>query len=95
MKKLIHIAKTDFFNHEINSNKKNPKKLWKNLKSLSGKTDGQQTSYINDENGLPITDQKLTAETFNTFFANVFKKAENITELSHKMKIALQESFKS
>jgi hypothetical protein len=90
VKKLTHTAKTEFFNQEINSNKKNPKKLWKNLKSLSGKSDFQQTSYIHTENGIPITDPKLTAETFNTFFANVFKKAENITELSHEMKTALQ-----
>ena len=96
MKKLIHTAKKDFFHYEINSNKKNPKKLWKNLKNLSGKTNVQQNSYINDENGLPITDPKLTAETFNTFFASVFEKAENVSEgLSYELKTALQESVKS
>jgi hypothetical protein len=66
------------------------------LKNLSGKTNVQQNSYINDQNGLPITDPKLTAETFNTFFASVFEKAENVSEgLSHELKTALQELVKS
>lgn len=95
VKTLTHTAKTEFFDQEINSNQKNPKKLWKNLKSLSGKTEKHQTNYIADENGTPITDPKLTADTFNAFFANVFKKAENITELSHEMKTVLKESLGS
>ncbi|XP_060580125.1 uncharacterized protein LOC132736928 [Ruditapes philippinarum] len=91
VKILSHQSKKDFFNQEINSQNKNPKKLWKNLKALSGKTHNFQTNYINDDNGNPVSDPKETAEIFNTFFSNVFKKSGNISALNKANESILKE----
>lgn len=77
VKKLCIQAKKSFYSRVINENRSNPKHLWKNLKSLSNKEKHYQTNYIDDEQGNPITDPQTTAETFNTFFSNIFKSVPN------------------
>ena len=95
VKKLSHKSKLEFFNQEINSNNKNPKKLWKNLKDLSGKNENHQINYINDDNGNPVSDPTLTAEIFNSFFTNNFRNAENISTLNNTNKHVLEKMLNS
>ena len=73
VKDLISIAKHQFYNETINSNKSNPKKLWDSIHKLSGNNKRIQTDYINDSNGLPITDPAVSANVFNDHFSSVFK----------------------
>ena len=78
VKLLSKRAKKSFYSRSINENKRNPRSLWRNLKELSGKSDQvYQTNYINDDDGNPIEDPLTTAETFNTFFTNIFKTVSN------------------
>ena len=74
VKTLIQKAKTDSYSDTINNNQENPRQLWKNLHDLTGKSKIHQTSFINDENGNPIVDPDIAANTFNTHFTSVFEK---------------------
>ncbi|KAL4220462.1 hypothetical protein ACF0H5_020862 [Mactra antiquata] len=77
LKQFHFNKKKTFYSKKISDNKKNIKTLWKNIKKLSGKETNHQTNFINDDQGNPILDSCMTAETFNTFFANIFKMVHN------------------
>ena len=95
VKSLIKNAKKSFYSQNINIKEKNPKKLWKNLKELSNKSKVHQNIIINDDCGNPITDNQTSADTFNTFFTNIFKKApQNRHKLEDNDKIILEDYIK-
>ena len=64
-KTLISEAKKSFYSTTINQNKQDPKKLWKNLKDLSGKSKMNKLNLITDELGNLVEDPEITAEKFN------------------------------
>ena len=74
VKKLIITAKKQFYCETINSNKQNPKLLWNSLHGLTGFKSKIQTTHINDENGIPITDPSIAANALNEHFASVFQQ---------------------
>lgn len=96
VKKQCEMAKKEFYQKTINENCKNPKKLWNNLKEISGKKTTHQTNFIHDDFGNPIEDPLDTAETFNEFFANIFSSANsNITSLDSYNQEVLQNYVQS
>ena len=78
VKCLIHESKKSFYTKSIYNNKNNPKIMWKHLRNLSNKSTNYQTNFIVDNQGDPITNPGLAAETFNEFFLDVFKSAPKI-----------------
>ena len=73
VKTLIRNAKTRLYSESINTNS-NPRHLWKNLNDMTGKSTQSCTDFINDEDGSPILDPKVCANTFNNFFTSIHTK---------------------
>ena len=73
-KSLIHNSKINYYTETINKNHKNPKQLWQNLHDITGKSIKQSTNFIDDENGIPITDPEAIANRFNDHFTSVHEK---------------------
>ena len=76
VKALIRNAKTRLYSESINTNS-NPRHLWKNLNDMTGKSTQSCTNFINDEDGSPILDPKLCANTFDNFFTSIHTKFSN------------------
>jgi len=51
VKSLIFKSKQEFFNDALNSNVKNPKKLWADMHELTGLKSNSATNYIQDKDG--------------------------------------------
>ena len=51
VKSLIFKSKQELFNDAINSNVKNPKKLWAGMHELTGLKSNSATNYIQDKDG--------------------------------------------
>jgi hypothetical protein len=82
--KLIRISKKSFIETQINSNKKNPKKLWDILKENStGKKDNTKIEKIMSSSGL-LTDEQSIANEFNKFFGSVGTKISNSVNKTSK-----------
>ena len=73
-KSLIHNSKINYYTETINNNHKNPKQLWQNLHDITGKSVKQSTNFIDDENGIPISDPEAIANRFNDHFTSVHEK---------------------
>jgi len=92
VKKVIVKSKKENCTQTINEKDRNPKKLWKNLSDLIGKSNTQQhTNYINDDNGNPIMDHQESAEAFNSFFCNIFQRVDSVTTITDQNKTILKE----
>jgi len=92
VKSTVTKSKKNFYNETINENKRDPKKLWKNLKDLTGKNATQsQNHFINDDHGNPIMDHQETAETFNNFFCNIFQRVDCVTTIQNQYQNALED----
>lgn len=77
VKTLIFQSKKQYYSKEINSRNQNPKNLWKSLHELSGLKTTSHVKFVNDGDGRPITDPKLTADEFNSHFANINQSFDN------------------
>ena len=73
-KSLIHNSKINYYTETINNKHKNPKQLWQNLHDITGKSVKQSIIFINDENGIPISDPEAIANRFNDHFTSVHEK---------------------
>ena len=73
VKALIRNAKTRLYSESISTNS-NPRHLWKNLNDMTEKSTQSCTNFINDEDGSPILDPKVCANTFNNFFTSIHTK---------------------
>ena len=97
VKILITSSKRQIYTKNINENKKNPKKLWKNLHDLTNKSKLHSTPSINSQLGQPILGPENTANTFNEFFTSIFqqysKDGENKCSISEKLKSFVQEKL--
>ncbi len=65
------ISKQNHFAKIIEEDTGNTCKLWKHIRSVSGKNASQAISVINDCNNECITDSKNIANEFNTYFSNI------------------------
>ena len=74
VKTLIVNSKRQYYAKNINSNKRNPKQLWKNLHDLTNKSKKYSTPSINKQDGEPVLDPEETANSFNDFFISVFEQ---------------------
>jgi hypothetical protein len=81
--KTVRASKKLYFDKQLKTNIKNPKKTWDILKELTtGKNDKQQIDKIKVDDRL-ITDPQVIAEEFNSFFAEAGKKIYNsVTPIS-------------
>ena len=74
----VRAAKSEYFSQQIEENKDQPKKLWKQLKSLGYSNKQKEGSNIVLKiNGETCHDSKVIADHFNEFFTNV---AANLVE---------------
>jgi hypothetical protein len=81
VKSLIYSAKQNYYEHAINSNKRDPKKLWSSLHELSGFVNKVTTNYIDDDNGDPITSPIMVANSFNKHFSSVHGDLRQISSI--------------
>ena len=68
---LIRISKKMYYDEALEKNAKNPKKTWSILKEVAfgnAIKEGTPEIVVND---MAVTDPKLIAENFNSFFTNV------------------------
>ena len=72
VKTLIRKAKAKSYSDSINTNN-SPKHLWQTLLDMTGKSTHSCTTFIYDEEGSPILDPKVCANTFNNFFTSIHK----------------------
>ena len=80
VKLLIRNAKARLYSDSINTSS-NPKDLWQTLHEMTGKSAHACTDFINDEDGSPILDPTVCANTFNSFFTSIhanFRTENNI-----------------
>ena len=75
VKTLIQKAKAKSYSDSINKSS-NPKHLWQTLHDMTGKSTHSCTDFINDEDGNPILDPKVCANTLNHFFTSIHKKVQ-------------------
>lgn len=72
-KKAIRVARSEFIQSQLQICKSNPKKFWSEIKNLTSKQSIQPSSHLQDENGLPINEERV-ADYINDFFATVSSK---------------------
>ena len=80
VKLLIRNSKARLYSDSINTSR-NPKDLWQTLHEMKGKSAHACTDFINNEDGSPILDPTVCANTFYNFFTSVhanFKTENNI-----------------
>lgn len=75
---LIRRSRKDYYHHNLNIFKRNPKKTWSILKEAMGVEKGIQNE-INDINvgGISISDKAQMSEEFNLFFSQIGKQISN------------------
>lgn len=75
VKNLIFNSKRDFFNKTVNSQIRNPKKLWAGMKEITGLKSNSATSHILNDDGELIKDPYITANKFNDHFCSIHRTA--------------------
>ena len=84
---LNNRLKKGHYQHVLDENKSNSKKLWKTLNNLvpNDKKTNDSPQFITDEKGVEISDKKEIAEKFNSFFVSVRSKlaAFNFSRTDH------------
>ena len=82
---LNNRLKKGHYQRVLDDNKSNSKKLWKTLNNLvpNDKRSNDSPQFITDEEGVEITDKKLMAEKFNSFFISVGSKLADAFNFSH------------
>ena len=74
---LVRASKKLHYANELSTNKKNPKKLWETLKTITtGNSNGSTINQI-ESNGKITNDKQEMAEEFNQFFTEAGKKIAN------------------
>ena len=103
VKLLIRNAKARLYSDSINTSS-NPKDLWQTLHEMTGKSAHACTDFINDEDGSPILDPTVCANTFNSFFTSIhanFRTENNInshnehpdiTSIKNQVKMKLEKT---
>jgi Reverse transcriptase (RNA-dependent DNA polymerase) len=75
--KVLRKSKQLYYHDQIQSNKKNPKKLWSVLKEVStGKSAKNSIDKLN-VNGTIVADKTVIANNFNEFFSTVGNEISN------------------
>ena len=81
---LVSQLKKDFANHSIESNHRNPRDLWREIRKLIPTTALQGPSKLLDGNN-EVTDSKDMANMFNDFFASIGNSlAKKIPNAGHQ-----------
>ena len=82
---LVRASKKLHYNNQLSANKKNPKKLWDTLKTLTSGGNSNTTLNKIEANGKIINDKKEMAEEFNSFFTEAGKKiANSVNPIAHQ-----------
>ena len=82
---LVRASKKLHYNNQLSANKKNPKKLWDTLKTLTPGGNSNTTLNKIEANGKIINDKKEMAEEFNSFFTEAGKKiANSVNPIAHQ-----------
>lgn len=69
---LLRLSKKSYITNKITTNKDNTKEMWKTLNNLLGRNKKSQLpDFFTSANGENICDNKIIAEGFNNFFANI------------------------
>ena len=93
MKSLIFKSKQEFFNDAINSNVKNPKKLWAGMHELTGLKSNSATNYIQDKDGNIIKNAYSATNKFNEHFCSIHKVFKDPTESPSNIHFSRLESM--
>lgn len=82
---LLRLSKKTYITTKIITNKDNTKEMWKTLNNLLGRNKKtQHPDFFTSANGEKISDNKIIAESFNNFFANIgITLANKISEPSN------------
>ena len=82
---LVRASKKLHYNNQLSANKKNPKKLWDTLKTLTSGGNSNTTLNKIEANGKIINDKKEMAEEFNSFFTEAGKRiANSVNPIAHQ-----------
>lgn len=97
---LIKKTKNDYYKNKISSAQKNYKKIWQVINNATNNNSNKQDDRnpnIVDKNGAPIQNDKMKADFFNSFFANIGKEMAslitNITPMPELTNSAVNESI--
>ena len=72
---LLRQSKKSYITAKINNNKDNTKTMWTTINNLLGRNKKDKIpDYFINANGDKVSDNKLIAENFNQFFANIGTK---------------------
>ena len=88
VKNLCYKNKQQYYTNSITKNS-NPKTLWNNLKTLSGKSPVHNNIHVHDNENNPIINKQEAAEFFNNHFSNVFKTSKSQVKLDTVHKSAI------
>jgi len=80
VKSFIFRSKQDFFNDAINSNVKNPKKLWAGTHEHTALKSNSATNHIQDKDGNIIKNAYSATNKFNEHFCRIHKVFKDPTE---------------
>ena len=85
LNRLIKLAKRMHYTNFFSKNLKNIESIWQGIKQIvtpKYQSFSIPTKTIKDN--MPISDPKVIANQFNTYFINIAKKLANDTQLSSK-----------
>jgi len=78
---VLRASKKLHIDTKLKNNSKNPQKIWKTQKELTtGNKNTQSINSITSKDGATLTDPKLIAEEFNTFFTSAGRKVADLVE---------------
>ena len=69
-KSLVKFAKIDFIKEQLEQNKEDSKKFWRNIKSIVPDCNNNNIIHLEDENKLPIPESDV-ANYINNFFTSI------------------------
>ena len=73
-REMIKQAKSEYISDQVQENKKDPKKLWQQLKNMGYKTKPQEANIALKINDVVCQDQNVIVNHFNSFFTTVAAK---------------------
>ena len=73
---LKRLSKRNFYHNYFETNSSNSKKMWRGINQLLNKHRSKQKSIFLEDSGL-VTDPKVVANKFNTYFINIAEKLSN------------------
>ena len=74
VQRMIKQGKSEYISDQVQENKKDPKKLWQQLKNMGYKTKPQEANIALKINDVVCQDQNVIVNHFNSFFTTVAAK---------------------